>query len=359
MKFSTTLSLALAPLALAKSVRNKYPARARRDPSSLGAGAVAPIVLGAGGVQATEIILIWVNAGGAGAVTQTINEQVTVTQTVTVPAGGAPSIVADPAGATTVVNPGETAVIPGAAATHSVVVGGPQGLAFSPQEIKAAVGDVVVFEFLSQNHTVTQSTFDGPCDALPGGMDSGFMANPNNTVAPAPQVAMQVMTGEPLWMYCRQGNHCGRGMTFSINANAEKTHAQFQANAIAQRGQGLEQTAITGGAPAAAAPEAAPPAAAPPAADPNASATLGGAPTIASVDPLAPLATAPIVNGGAGGGIVMGQGVLQADGSCQCAVQCTAIEINAFPDPNQGLNAFGGVGGTIPMASAGVAPARR
>lgn len=60
---------------------------------------------------------------------------------------------------------------------------------------------MVIFEFLSQNHTVTQSPFDTPCKKLADGMDSGFIANPNNTVVPAPQMAMQVTTDKPLCMF--------------------------------------------------------------------------------------------------------------------------------------------------------------
>ncbi|GKT86885.1 serine-threonine rich [Colletotrichum tofieldiae] len=74
------------------------------------------------------------------------------------------------------------------------------------------------------------------------------MANPNNSVAPPPQVAMQVMVSEPLWFYCAQANHCGKGMTFSINPTAEKSQAIFQSMAIQQKGKGAGG-AITGGTP--------------------------------------------------------------------------------------------------------------
>jgi hypothetical protein len=45
---------------------------------------------------------------------------VTVTQTITVPAGGAPTELAGLDGVTTTVQPGSTAVIPGTGATHPV-----------------------------------------------------------------------------------------------------------------------------------------------------------------------------------------------------------------------------------------------
>jgi hypothetical protein len=57
---------------------------------------------------------------------------------------------------------------------------------------------MVIFTFESQNHTVTQSAFTTPCEALAGGKDSGFMANINNTVSPAPQMAIQVTVATPV-----------------------------------------------------------------------------------------------------------------------------------------------------------------
>lgn len=38
----------------------------------------------------------------------------------------------------------------------------------------AAVGDVVLFTFMQSNHTVTQSTYENPCQMAPDGFDSGL-----------------------------------------------------------------------------------------------------------------------------------------------------------------------------------------
>jgi plastocyanin len=51
-------------------------------------------------------------------------------------------------------------------------------LSYFPESITAAQGDVVKFVFMQKNHTVTQSTFADPCKKMEGGMDSGFMPNP-------------------------------------------------------------------------------------------------------------------------------------------------------------------------------------
>jgi plastocyanin len=69
-------------------------------------------------------------------------------------------------------------------------------LEYTPDTIKAAVGDMVVFEFMQKNHTVTQSTFADPCKKMEGGMDSGFMPNPDG--APGVTWNMTVQTTEPL-----------------------------------------------------------------------------------------------------------------------------------------------------------------
>ncbi|KAK8087001.1 GPI-anchored cupredoxin-like protein 1 [Apiospora phragmitis] len=329
MKFSAALSLALAPLALAKAVNNVYPARrmehkgaAKGAAGGALAGGALGAAAGAGGAavinagSVTQIILVWANPGG-GAATTTMNEQVTVTQTVT---AGAP--------------PGASAP-PAAAATHSVIVGGAAGLVYTPAEVKAKKGDMVIFTFMSANHTATQSTFDKPCDAMPGGMDSGFQPNANNTVNPPPQVAMQVMVETPLWFYCRQSGHCGKGMTFSINPTAEKSQAIFQSMAIAQKGMGAPSAIVGGGAANGTAP---PPPPAGGAAAPPPPAKEGGA---------AP----PATGGAAAGGMTQGVGQLApGSGQCICAVSCAP---GSFPAvAAQGLGAFGGMPGGMPAEMA-------
>ncbi|KAL8932875.1 MAG: hypothetical protein Q9211_006078, partial [Gyalolechia sp. 1 TL-2023] len=78
-----------------------------------------------------------------------------------------------------------------------VIVGGQAGLVFSPNSITAAAGDMVEFTFMSQNHTVTQSTFAKPCVKMQGGVDSLFLPNPNNTISPPPTYMFQVKDTQP------------------------------------------------------------------------------------------------------------------------------------------------------------------
>ncbi|PWW73732.1 Cupredoxin, partial [Tuber magnatum] len=125
-----------------------------------------------------------------------------------------------------------------AVATHIVTVGGTAGLVYTPSQISAAVGDLVHFIFMSNNHSVTQSTFAAPCNRLATGMDSDLMPNPNNSIVPPPLWEYTVTTSEPTWWYCKQrmGNHCGKGMVFAINPTADKTFQMFLDTAVRVNG---------------------------------------------------------------------------------------------------------------------------
>lgn len=358
MKLSTALSLGLVPLSLARRVRNSYPP-IRRDVELdarnwdvaqgneehvsdvhdlLKGGDLVVDEMKGHGFTAnakTEIIIIWANPG-AGAEKTTYNEKITVTETVTAPPGG------------------EATPPPAAAATHTVTVGGPGGLIYEPDQLEnVPVGDMVIFEFLAQNHTVTQSTFDAPCAAMEGGMDTGHQPNPNNTVVPAPQVAMQVTSGDPLCMfffhnapflsrkhltifsgfYCKTGNHCGEGMVFSINPTEEKSQAAFKEKAIAQNGEG-EATPITGGEPPA-----------------DEADNVGDQPEGGQEPPADDGSNAGEQPEG-GEAVQPGQGVIGQDGSCLCMVTCSS---SAFPAADsQGLGARGGYPGSLDVRMAGI-----
>lgn len=119
-----------------------------------------------------------------------------------------------------------------ASATNFQVIVGGGPLAYNPNTVMANVGDTIEFVFMPKNHTATQSTFATPCQALPGGLDSGFVpvsANSTSTQA----MSITVNTTDPLWFYCRQTGHCANGMVFAVNPTANKTFAAFQAAANA------------------------------------------------------------------------------------------------------------------------------
>ncbi|KAH9971739.1 hypothetical protein BGW80DRAFT_1107822, partial [Lactifluus volemus] len=98
-------------------------------------------------------------------------------------------------------------------------------------------GDTVQFIFDPKNHTMTQSSFENPCSRLNNGFDSDFhpVANVSQTL---PTFSIPVKDSKPIWVYCRQGantpaSHCGKGMVFAVNAeaNGKKSFANFQAAA--------------------------------------------------------------------------------------------------------------------------------
>jgi len=139
---------------------------------------------------------------------------------------------------------------------HVIRVGSTNGtLAYFPNNIKAAVGDMIQFQFAPANHTVTQSTFDQPCAPINmfnknvTGFYSGFMpVSASSTTTPTYTIMVSNLT--PMWIYCSQGKHCQNGMTMVVNenptANATRTLANFQAIA-AKATVNLPGTAVEGG----------------------------------------------------------------------------------------------------------------
>ena len=156
------------------------------------------------------------------------------TTTVTVTKDGQPTYTPPPVSNTTSAPPVQQ--------TLKVVVGGllngKPDLTFKPNSVNAKVGDIVEFNFLAANHTLTQSEFLTPC-TFNKQFDTGFnQFNPNSTDG-LKVIHFEVTTEKPLWFYCKQpvGNHCGKGMVFGINPAGKMD--QFIKNAIAQNGGAL------------------------------------------------------------------------------------------------------------------------
>lgn len=73
----------------------------------------------------------------------------------------------------------------GSVQTVTVAKGG--GLNFTPDTLIVAPGSQVVFQFDSMAHSVTQSSFDQPCQPIsPAGINSGF-----STITSGPNVCKQ------------------------------------------------------------------------------------------------------------------------------------------------------------------------
>ncbi|KAH8100210.1 hypothetical protein BXZ70DRAFT_989265 [Cristinia sonorae] len=107
--------------------------------------------------------------------------------------------------------------------TFNVTVGGLTNgtspiIAFNPTFLSVQPGDEVIFLFSQGNHTVSQSTFEKPCELQDGGFDTGFVpVADTNTRGPFPAVRFVVQDSNPLWIFCRQTQHCANGMVFALN----------------------------------------------------------------------------------------------------------------------------------------------
>ncbi|EIW68776.1 hypothetical protein TREMEDRAFT_63235 [Tremella mesenterica DSM 1558] len=111
-------------------------------------------------------------------------------------------------------------------ATQTIQVGANGALTFTPPSINASVGDTVDFQFVSGDHTVTQSTFAAPCSPMANGFNSGFM--PGSSANP-PTFSILVNSTSPIWIYCAQVGHCQQGMVAAINAPSKgNTFTAFQ-----------------------------------------------------------------------------------------------------------------------------------
>ncbi|KZV95967.1 Cupredoxin [Exidia glandulosa HHB12029] len=124
-----------------------------------------------------------------------------------------------------------SSLVASALAAEFTVKVGADGLAFTPNQVTAVAGDVVIFEFHAKNHTLTQSTLAAPCSPVAGGGDSGFIpVAADATTFPTKRLTVPDAT-TPLWFYCKQGNHCASGMVFAINPGSQTKMDTFIANA--------------------------------------------------------------------------------------------------------------------------------
>jgi plastocyanin len=65
-----------------------------------------------------------------------------------------------------------------------VITAGTGGLAFSPDTVTAAVGDVLEFHFVGSIHTAVQGDFSSPCVQSSGGFDSGKISSVGHLPSP-------------------------------------------------------------------------------------------------------------------------------------------------------------------------------
>lgn len=77
---------------------------------------------------------------------------------------------------------------------------------FTPGGISANIGDTIVFQFESGNHSLTEAAYDKPCEPLEGGIDSGLVPNLDDQI-PYPTYTFRVDSTSP---------QCEISLSFSI-----------------------------------------------------------------------------------------------------------------------------------------------
>ncbi|KAI1460914.1 hypothetical protein F4805DRAFT_349809 [Annulohypoxylon moriforme] len=126
-----------------------------------------------------------------------------------------------------------------------ISVGSTNGtLAFSPDNVKADVGDMLQFQFRGGNHSVAQSNFDNPCSPISDhtnmtGIFSGYQpVAASQAMGMIPTYTVMVSAKTPLWFYCSQAKHCQAGMVMVVNentaANSSRSLTAFKTLAKAQ-----------------------------------------------------------------------------------------------------------------------------
>ena len=128
--------------------------------------------------------------------------------------------------------------------TFEVAVGPGGEFVFTPSTVTAQAGDTINFSFHPKSHTVTQSTFDAPCEPLTGGFATEVVATTAEGDVQNQYVLPADYDGSPQWFHCAVGPHCSLGMVFAINPPA--TGNTFEAfEAAARGGAGNSSTSAT------------------------------------------------------------------------------------------------------------------
>ncbi|KAG7085286.1 hypothetical protein E1B28_003405 [Marasmius oreades] len=115
---------------------------------------------------------------------------------------------------------------------------GRAGSFFVPDSVNARLGDTVKFQFFDAAHGVVQTSFETPCEPLPGGFSSGVFQPPGGVTDPG-QLAewtLQITNTSTIWFYCpveSPVSHCSTGMVGAINPLGEKMVEDFKSAAKA------------------------------------------------------------------------------------------------------------------------------
>lgn len=98
------------------------------------------------------------------------------------------------------------------------IMAGQKGLQFVPPTVNAVLNEQITIWFFAKNHSITETSLEDPCTALPGksSFDSGFISVSMNATEYPTQI-LTVNTLKPIYFACVQKMHCELGMVGGIN----------------------------------------------------------------------------------------------------------------------------------------------
>ena len=103
---------------------------------------------------------------------------------------------------------------------------------FRPSHVCAPPGTLILFNMLTDVHSVTQSSFDHPCKHA-GAFDTGLIFSADNTTSTHLE-PYRIESSAPTWFFCKQTDHCQRGMVFAINPGSADQMVEFVSKAMYQ-----------------------------------------------------------------------------------------------------------------------------
>nr|OQO19764.1 hypothetical protein B0A51_13258 [Rachicladosporium sp. CCFEE 5018] len=125
---------------------------------------------------------------------------------------------------------------------------GDHDLEFHPDDIVAAVGSQVRFEWYPTNHSLASSTYDNVCEP-DGKIFSGYF-DPASGTMDKQTFVINITSTEPIWYYCTQEyyTHCQNGMVGVINppTTSPQTLAAYKSASAAAKKIGDLPAAIGG-----------------------------------------------------------------------------------------------------------------
>ncbi|KAL6707247.1 hypothetical protein ACN47E_004235 [Coniothyrium glycines] len=160
--------------------------------------------------------------------------------------------------------------------TMVVTVAADNKFRFTPNSITAQPGDVVAFNFVSQNHSVVSSNANSPCQPQRNAIFSDFQPvagptgggangngnrnlngnrnrngnrnkNNNRQAGNTPMFMVPITDNQPMYIYCSQAQHCQQGMVMVINPPSPQAVAQYAQEAAQANNNVSPRGGVSGG----------------------------------------------------------------------------------------------------------------